>query len=168
MEELIRQAFTHVEGMAQHVYDGHYDLAGPSGEIILKDCWEATIEPGWTIVMHMWPLPEEKESPDDLIAGMEEILVLEEKKKAKKGAPKKGARIISVPEKKRRSTSKGHGQIPVPPPVPEFDDHMFGEIPLIEVPGPDSKSKKGAKRPPSGIGSWMFGARPGPSKPKKK
>jgi hypothetical protein len=58
MEELIRQAFLHVEGLGPHVAQGHYDLIGPNGEIILPRVWETTIEPDWVISMHMWPMPE--------------------------------------------------------------------------------------------------------------
>jgi hypothetical protein len=35
IEELIRQAFAHVDVIGIHVADGHYDLIGPNGEIIL-------------------------------------------------------------------------------------------------------------------------------------
>ncbi|KAG4428516.1 hypothetical protein IFR05_016005, partial [Cadophora sp. M221] len=58
MEELIKQAFIHVDKLGPHVADGHYDLIGPSGEIILPQVWDTIIEPGWAISMHMWPIPE--------------------------------------------------------------------------------------------------------------
>ena len=58
MEELIRQAFLHVDVVGPHVVEGHYDLVGPNGEIILPQVWETMIEPEWTITMHMWPMPE--------------------------------------------------------------------------------------------------------------
>jgi hypothetical protein len=58
MEELIRQAFLRVDGLGPHVAEGHYDLIGPNGEIILPRVWETTIEPDWAISMHMWPMPE--------------------------------------------------------------------------------------------------------------
>ncbi|PMD57279.1 uncharacterized protein K444DRAFT_503291, partial [Hyaloscypha bicolor E] len=45
MEELIRQAFQHVDGLGPHVAEGHYDLIGPNGEIVLPKVWETTIEP---------------------------------------------------------------------------------------------------------------------------
>ncbi|RPB12083.1 hypothetical protein P167DRAFT_464273, partial [Morchella conica CCBAS932] len=45
MEELIKQAFLHVEVIGQHVIDGHYDLHGPDGEIILPQVWDSVIEP---------------------------------------------------------------------------------------------------------------------------
>ncbi|OBT45750.1 hypothetical protein VE00_03984 [Pseudogymnoascus sp. WSF 3629] len=58
MEDLIRQAFLHVEVIGPHVQEGHYDLIGPNGEIILPQVWETMIEPDWAITMHMWPMPE--------------------------------------------------------------------------------------------------------------
>ena len=58
MEELIRQAFLHVDVIGPHVAEGHYDLVGPHGEIILPQVWETMIEPDWVITMHMWPIPD--------------------------------------------------------------------------------------------------------------
>jgi hypothetical protein len=57
VEELIRQAFVHVDVIGPHVADGHYDLVGPNGEIILPRAWETIIQPGWSITMQMWPIP---------------------------------------------------------------------------------------------------------------
>lgn len=60
MQKLIRGIFAHVEDCAlvECVEAGAYDLHDASGAIILPQLWEATIEPDWTISMHMWPLPE--------------------------------------------------------------------------------------------------------------
>lgn len=58
MEELIRQALAHVEGIGPHVGEGHYDLLSPNGEVILPKVWETTVQPGWSITMHMWPMPK--------------------------------------------------------------------------------------------------------------
>ncbi|KAH8698251.1 hypothetical protein BGW36DRAFT_142374 [Talaromyces proteolyticus] len=82
MEELIRQAFLHVEVIGPHVAEGHYDLVGPSGDIILPQVWETVIEPDWTVTMHMWPIPEKPKDdqpppPPDNNA----IIVVEEAKK---------------------------------------------------------------------------------------
>jgi hypothetical protein len=64
MEELIKQAFLHIEVIGPHVAEGHYDLIGPNGDIILPQVWETVLEPDWTITMHMWPIPEKpKEEP---------------------------------------------------------------------------------------------------------
>lgn len=63
MEELIRQAFEHVEEIGPHVHKGHYDLMGPDSGIIVPSAWDTTIEPDMKITMHMWPLPEPKEEP---------------------------------------------------------------------------------------------------------
>ncbi len=56
MEELIKQAFLHVDVIGPHVQEGHYDLIGPNGEIILPSVWEKVVEPDWAITMHMWPM----------------------------------------------------------------------------------------------------------------
>ncbi|KAL9103215.1 MAG: hypothetical protein Q9187_009033 [Circinaria calcarea] len=56
MENLIRQAFLHVDGVGPYVAEGHYDLVGPNGEIILPHVWKTMVEPGWEITMHMWPM----------------------------------------------------------------------------------------------------------------
>jgi hypothetical protein len=63
MEELIKQAFLHVDVLGEHVREGHYDLVGPDGEIILPQVWETMVQADWTITMHMWPLPEPPKSP---------------------------------------------------------------------------------------------------------
>ena len=64
MEELIRQAFLHVEVYGPLVAEGRYDLVGPSGDIILPQVWETTVEPDWNITMHMWPIPEKPAEPE--------------------------------------------------------------------------------------------------------
>ena len=71
MEGLIRQAFLHIEAIGPHVSEGHYDLVGPNGDIILPQVWETVIEPDWTITMHMWPLPEKPKdhAPPPALAG---------------------------------------------------------------------------------------------------
>jgi len=56
MEELIKQAFLHVEGLGTHVNDGHYDVMNPAGEVILPDLWEDHVIPGWSLTMSMWPI----------------------------------------------------------------------------------------------------------------
>ncbi len=68
MQQLILECFINVQVIGPHVSRGHYDLLGPSGEIIIPQAWEALIEEGWTITMHMWPFPngqQEQEKPDD-------------------------------------------------------------------------------------------------------
>ncbi|KAI2618551.1 hypothetical protein GGS26DRAFT_584906 [Hypomontagnella submonticulosa] len=56
IEELIKQAFLHVDVIGPHVQQGHYDLIGPSGEIILPQMWDKVVEPDWSVTMHMWPM----------------------------------------------------------------------------------------------------------------
>jgi hypothetical protein len=40
MEELINQAFIHVEVIGPHAAQGHYDLIGPNDQIILPQVWD--------------------------------------------------------------------------------------------------------------------------------
>ncbi|KAJ9211517.1 hypothetical protein DTO166G4_6884 [Paecilomyces variotii] len=101
MEELIRQAFLHVEVIGPHVAEGHYDLVGPNGDIILPQVWETVVEPDWTITMHMWPIPEKPKTPEpppppppppppEPVADDNAIVtVVEEPKKAESTGPKK-------------------------------------------------------------------------------
>jgi hypothetical protein len=58
VESLIKQSFLHVDVIGQHVQEGHYDLMGPDGSIILPQLWETMVRPDWEVTMHMWPLPE--------------------------------------------------------------------------------------------------------------
>ena len=60
MESLIKQAFLHVDVLGEHVHQGHYDLMGPDGEIILPQVWDTMIQPDWEISMHMWPMPDDE------------------------------------------------------------------------------------------------------------
>jgi hypothetical protein len=107
MEDLIRQAFLHVDIIGPHVAEGHYDLIGPNNEIILPAVWETVIEPDWTITMHMWPMPEPKLEDD--LAAIEVPLAPppppEDSKKKGKGK-KKGAVPSNMPPP------------PPPPPAP--------------------------------------------------
>ena len=83
MEGLINQAFSHVEGIGEHVMHGRYDLIGPDKEIIMPNYWESTVEPDMHITMMLWPIPEpQKEEeivvpPDfdpDAILSLDDIL----------------------------------------------------------------------------------------------
>ncbi|KAI1446554.1 hypothetical protein F5Y02DRAFT_416843 [Annulohypoxylon stygium] len=63
MEELIKEAFVHVDIIGPHVQAGHYDLIGPNGEIILPKIWEEVVKPNWAITMHMWPMERPRPAP---------------------------------------------------------------------------------------------------------
>lgn len=63
MKELIDAAFLHVDVIGPHVVEGHYDLVGPEGMIILPLTWDQTIQPGWHISMHMWPIEPPNPQP---------------------------------------------------------------------------------------------------------
>jgi hypothetical protein len=61
IENLIREAFLHVDVVGTHVQEGYFDLMSPEGEIILPQVWEAIIKPDWEVSMHMWPIHEKPE-----------------------------------------------------------------------------------------------------------
>jgi hypothetical protein len=58
MESLIKQSFLHVDVIGPHVQEGHYDLMGPDGTIILPQLWDTMVRPDWEVTMYMWPMPE--------------------------------------------------------------------------------------------------------------
>lgn len=171
MEELIRQAFIHVETIGPHVQDGHYDLLGPNGEIILPQVWETVVEPDWTITMHMWPMPEPEKPktpplmplmppfpPEGGLLNLDDLLPIPVKKPKGKGAKK----------------PKPPAAPPAPPPapfVPIIIDAMNPTAPL-NAPAPggkevDKPSKKAGNAKPgpkkaaaaSGFSAWMMGGK---------
>ena len=60
MEYLIRQAFIDFNSVCPYVAQGHYDLVGSNGAIILPQKWEAEIEPGMVVTMRVWPMLDDR------------------------------------------------------------------------------------------------------------
>jgi hypothetical protein len=163
MEELIRQAFLHVEGIGPHVQEGHYDLLGPNGEIILPQVWETVVEPDWTVTMHMWPMPPEPEKPKTPPPLDGDIMVLGELLNPGKKTKGKGAKKL------------------IPPPPPSF----LPSIDALNITAPldapaasgkevDKTSKKAGpvktapKKvvPSTGFSAWMMGGKAAKPPPK--
>jgi hypothetical protein len=163
MEELIRQAFLHVEGIGPHVQEGHYDLLGPNGEIILPQVWETVVEPDWTVTMHMWPMPPEPEKPKTPPPLDGDILVLGDLLNPGKKAKGKGAKKL------------------IPPPPPSF----LPSIDALNITAPldapaasgkevDKTSKKAGpvktapKKvvPSTSFSAWMMGGKAAKPPPK--
>lgn len=102
MEELINQAFLHVDKIGPHVQAGHYDLVGPNGEIILPSVWEKVIEPDWSITMQMWPMepPNYYEASQSALGGRPPSSEIRSKSsKAKKGRESKFFEWAGPPRK---------------------------------------------------------------------
>ncbi|KAL1852467.1 hypothetical protein Daus18300_012148 [Diaporthe australafricana] len=55
MENLIKEAFLYVHPLSRYVHAGNYDPMDPEGQVILPSTWEATIKPGTSVEMRMWP-----------------------------------------------------------------------------------------------------------------
>ncbi|KAF2863500.1 hypothetical protein K470DRAFT_203550, partial [Piedraia hortae CBS 480.64] len=45
VDELIQQAFLHIDGVSDQVKNHQYDLIGPDGENILPQIWEYSVKP---------------------------------------------------------------------------------------------------------------------------
>jgi hypothetical protein len=108
MEELIRQAFMHVPVIGPHVAEGHYDLVGPNGEIILPQVWETMIEPDWAITMHMWPMPEAPRGPPD------GVTIVDADPRMGRPGPRRGRG--ERPHMPPQGHSGRRGPLPPPPP----------------------------------------------------
>ena len=180
MEELIKQAFLHVDIIGPHVHQGHYDLVGPDGEIILPQVWETMIQPDWNITMHMWPMPEPPppEPPKEALpppppldhqhfmathphAGMQRPkMVKPGKSSSKHKTPKHGViadpMVVNVPPPPP-PPSMGHAMPPPPPPVPAAGGLPPGVsiLPASSTSGSSHKPKK--KAAPGGFFAWAAG-----------
>ena len=148
MEDLIKQAFLHVEVIGPLVQNGHYDLIGPNGEIILPTVWEKVIEPDWAITMHMWPMdkaPQRPQMPPQFPPG-----------------------VIPMPQRPGGGGGHGHGhghgmpgmqpQI-VPGGIPRGMHAGMG--PQVVTVGPEKghgKKPKGGASSGGGMLGWMTGS----------
>lgn len=151
MEGLINQAFAHIDGLAEHVMNGRYDLIGPDKEIIMPNYWESTIEPNMHITMMLWPIPEPPKEPEhdpEIVVpplGDDGILSLDDILNPKKGPKDKG----KGKEHFRRAS----------------DVCFYSAYEMLTCPSP------GAKKKPSRAGAfsmWMMGGAPSrPGKPLK-
>lgn len=182
MEDLIKQAFLHVDVIGQHVHDGHYDLVGPDGEIILPQVWEVVIQPDWAITMHMWPMPEPPPPPPEVPMAVPVDMLHHPAGPIKhgKGKDKK------VSKKRHSMHDVVHpppppaGMVPPPPPPPPpppagiqiLDPNGGLPLPPMVMPaGPSGSGEPRASRRavrPSPLMKWMAGGRSQSSKGLKK
>lgn len=176
MEELIKQAFLHVEVVGPQVQEGNYDLIGPDGEIILPAVWEKVVQPDWSITMHMWPMEKAQPRPPMppmMPGGMPRPQAHGHHPHAhaqgRPGSPP-GQRMPAMPAmfgQRMPGFRPGGGGPPPPPPAPDG----WGPIPLPRRPGgvmadvievaPDKPPRKTSK--PIGSASvlgWMAGTKP--------
>lgn len=190
MEQLIKQAFLHVDMIGEHVHAGHYDLTGPDGEIILPQVWDTMVKPDWEITMHLWPMEEEKKhdpiaslndpfanfsmggQPFDVL-GPEVMMKKGKKDKGKKGEKSKGKpgspEIVMMPPMPPPPPGMGS---PPPPPGGGYGD-PFGAFPPGVSIVPDKKDKGGKTRSKSSsakispLAAWFAGGSVG-KPPRKK
>ncbi|KAL1392315.1 hypothetical protein HDK64DRAFT_296943 [Phyllosticta capitalensis] len=151
MSELIKQAFLHVDVLGQHVHDGHYDLVGPDGDIILPQVWETVVQPGWTVTMHMWPMEEPEPPPMSPFPGGPPNFPMKHDW-IQLGMPPQsgGATRKNVSSFIQRQSTEEPRKASIPPIVEEQDPEA---VPLNEAAPETPKNSVGAPR--SGILRWM-------------
>ena len=172
MEELIKQAFLHVEVVGPQVQEGHYDLIGPDGEIILPTVWEKVVQPDWSITMHMWPMERMPQRPPiPPMGGPGGMPRPPHGHNGHRGEPHHGR--IPMRPFAMGARPMGHppgGAVPVPPPPPGafFQGRPGGGRPMpmsdpdiIEV-GPGKPPKRVSRGGGGGttVLAWMTGAKP--------
>ena len=128
MEDLIKQAFLHVESIGPHVLDGHYDLVDSEGQVILPSTWAETIKPGAFVTMHMWPMkePPPPPVPSPLFPG----------RPMKNIPPSPYTGMPGVPPDAASLAASGPGfRPPIPPmnPSPLFGSGIRPPPPIFEV-----------------------------------
>lgn len=158
MDDLIQQAFLHVEPFGHHVQKGHFDLEGPDGEIILPRVWESTVKPDWNITMTMWPMAEEKkekkEEPAPPAPPPIPTPVATERPSRSRGVGLFGSR------KNKSSKQRPASMIAMPgapdPPV-AADSHVASGGPTVEILGPEAsgKTSKKDKRRSQSVRGWV-------------
>lgn len=159
MEELIKQAFLHVDVIGPHVQAGHYDLLGPDQEIILPQVWDKVIEPDWAITMVMWPMDRARPAGPP---GMHAMPGHPNVRPPGMGQP--GAGVRFPPGVRPMAGGPAHGPPPPPPGMMHGAHGVRPGGPNIRVipTHTEHKKKTSGKSSSSGFGAFIFG------KPKKK
>lgn len=140
-----------VDVLGPHVQEGHYDLIGPNGEIILPSVWEKVVEPDWNITMTMWPM--EKLPP---VGGPQIPGPLGGRGPQIPPAPGRPGAVSGMPPGTRRSTSGG-----VPPPPtwhgPGVAPGPHPGVKVVHVSKPSKHHKKSDKAKPTVLMSFLAG-----------
>jgi len=56
MEQKIKEALGQHDVLGLQILNGHYDVVGPTGSIIMPNCWRFIIEPGMDITLIILPV----------------------------------------------------------------------------------------------------------------
>lgn len=151
MKSLIEQAFLHVDIIGQHVLEGHYDLVGEEGEIILPQTWDAYIQPDMRIEMRMWPLPEkETKKPPPKNMGMSPPRPPPPNYMSRPSpAPPPATAFPGSQKDTRTSKHTNMGRPPPPPPpMPAPGTPMGGQFPSPNMfPHSSTKTSKKSRHP---------------------
>ncbi|KAL9059996.1 MAG: hypothetical protein Q9162_000846 [Coniocarpon cinnabarinum] len=137
MFDLIKGAFSQIDGLEAEVNAGHFDLLGPDGEILLPAIYDEIIKPGWSIKMSMWPTVRDRLEENQETLEYEDFPPLPPSPPATMAAKKdskgkgKGGRIFGFGGLKTSSKNKSQGV--------EFADGWMES--LIHGDGGEARSK---------------------------
>lgn len=159
MEELIKQAFLHVDVIGPQVQVGYYDLIGPNGEIILPQVWEKVVEPDWQVTMEMWPMDRQAAPMGGRPAGLGGHF-MPGGMSGRPGMPPQGAMRPGPGPYQHRPAGPPpppvHHHAGMRPPQPMGATQLPPRVMNVDKPG-----TKKPKRPQAGVLAWMVGKPPG-------
>lgn len=160
MEDLIKQAFLHVEVIGPHVQEGHYDLLDSKEQIILPSLWSATIKPGETVSVRMWPIDKYP------LPGQQHHMTPEQQIRFE--AQRRQAAVAAQFQASRGYHHGGHhvGRVPPMGPLPGFTGVPVGVQPP-PPPGMRPFPLPGGLDTRSAMGGFVDGGRPKKDKAKR-
>ena len=56
MEQKMKEALGQHDVIGQQILNGQYDVIGPTGSIIMPNCWRFVVEPGWDVTLIIPPI----------------------------------------------------------------------------------------------------------------
>jgi hypothetical protein len=154
MEGLIKQALLHVDIIGPHVHQGHYDLVGPDGEIVLSQVWSTMVQPGWSVTMHMWPMPEPREEPSAPLPTAPPLIEKGSSSKHNKPTMLPDSMVDLPPPPPLPPMGAGGA----PPPSPPAGSGLPPGVMVIPAPSTSGSSHKPKKKPAAGgFYAWAAG-----------
>lgn len=167
MHRLIEQAFEHIENLGPHVREGHYDLEGPEGELILKEIWETTVQPGWQVTMKMWPTQNHplrrNTGPMPFMPGN----MSQEQRRFAEAMRNRAFQQHGAPRVVPPAPMHHPGSMPIPPPgfapAPMQNPHIH----IVDPMGREKRHKKEEKPRGTSFRGWVVGKPPARKSSKK-
>ena len=121
MEQKIKEALGQHDAIGQQILNGQYDVIGPTGSIIMPNCWRFVIEPGWDVTLIIPPISSKdrtkssaelqpqtvKKLKSPKMVSVDSGVLSAERKPAKKAKPANQNKAKPVPEDSGAQAKKG-------------------------------------------------------------